>query len=68
MIRIITKEEYEFLSKKLYFKFDGVKCSITTALSELYPEGVSRDIFINRHYAFADDLPCTVWISKENLC
>ena len=66
MKRVITKREYEFLSANPHFSFDGVKFSIKTALEELYPEGVSKDVFINpeERWEKAHQL-CNAWIFEE---
>ena len=67
MKRVITKTEYEFLSKNPHFSFDGVKYSIKTALEALYPEGVSENVFLNpkQRWDKAYKL-CGAWIGGKH--
>ena len=66
MQRVITKKEYEFLSKNPYFSFDGVRFSIKTALEELYPEGVSKDVFLNPKAMFDKTHQlCNAWVQER---
>ena len=67
MKRVISKEEYELLSKKQYFYFDGANFSIKTPLEALYPEGVSENVFLNpkQRWDKAYKL-CGAWIGGKH--